>query len=60
LSRARLEGWQQAPRLFPSFETAARLCERPPQDDVCVCCANAVSPDFALRAHPGYSAGAHW
>jgi hypothetical protein len=30
----RLEGWPQAPRLLPSFETGARKCARPPQDDV--------------------------
>jgi len=30
-ARDRLEAWQQAPSLLPSFETVARLRERPPQ-----------------------------
>src|SRR5262249_19535161 len=38
-SAERLEGWQQTRCVFPSFETAARRGERPPQDDGCVCCA---------------------
>jgi hypothetical protein len=33
LTRDRLEGWKQTRCVWPSFETAARLRERPPQDD---------------------------
>src|SRR5262249_35910318 len=37
-SAERLEGWQRARSLWPSFETAVRCSERPPQDDGIVCC----------------------
>src|SRR5205807_9179346 len=43
LRAERLEGWKQAPCLRPSFETAARKRERPPQDDGVVCCESATS-----------------
>src|SRR5215470_1690075 len=38
LARDCLEGWPQARSPLPCFETAARLRERPPQHDGCVCC----------------------
>ena len=40
--------WKHAPRLWPSFETRARLCRAAPQDDGFICC-NVVRMLFAAR-----------
>src|ERR1043166_774020 len=45
---ARLEGWPQARSVLPSFETVARKCARPPQDDVGVYFAFSHNRDGAI------------
>jgi hypothetical protein len=55
LARGCLEGWKHARCLWPSFETAARQGERPPQDDAGVCYTNKQTRGHARcarLAHP--------
>jgi hypothetical protein len=49
LPRGRFEGWPQTPSVLPSFETAARKSERPPQDDGVICCERRLTPDLDMR-----------
>src|SRR5262249_46777527 len=55
LARGCLEGWQQTPNALPSFETAVRWCERPPQDDEKICCSPLIAAHFPPPRPPNES-----